>query len=228
MIRYISIAIDGPAGAGKSTMAKRVAKDLGYVYVDTGAIYRAIGYHVALHGIGPKDIDGVTRLIDDVNIEIAYGEDGTQRMILNGTDVTGELRTPQMSDYASKISTMKVVRDFLLDVQRDMAKKHHVIMDGRDIGTVVLPKANVKIFLTASAEVRAQRRLEELLEKGEKNITFKSILADIKERDHRDMTRPVAPLKQAADAVLLDTSDLTIEESVIAIKDIIEKRLGDC
>ena len=124
MNKYISVAIDGPAGAGKSTMAKRVAKDLGYVYVDTGAIYRTIGYHVALHGIGPKDVDGVTRLIDDVNIEIAYGEDGTQRMILNGTDVTGELRTPQMSDYASKISVMKVVRDFLLDVQRDMAKKH--------------------------------------------------------------------------------------------------------
>ena len=154
MSQYVSIAIDGPAGAGKSTMAKRVAKDLGYVYVDTGAIYRTIGYHVALHGIGPKDIDGVTRLIDDVNIEIAYGEDGTQRMILNGTDVTGELRTPRMSDYASKISTMKVVRDFLLDVQRDMAKKHHVIMDGRDIGTVVLPKANVKPRIYARFMIR--------------------------------------------------------------------------
>lgn len=228
MNKYISVAIDGPAGAGKSTMAKRVAKDLGYVYVDTGAIYRTIGYHVALHGIGPKDVDGVTRLIDDVNIEIAYGEDGTQRMILNGTDVTGELRTPQMSDYASKISVMKVVRDFLLDVQRDMAKKHHVIMDGRDIGTVVLPCADVKVFLTASAEVRAQRRLEELIARGEKKITFQSILADIQERDHRDMTRPVAPLKQAEDAVLLDTSDLTIEESVSAIKEIIEKRLRSC
>lgn len=228
MNKYISVAIDGPAGAGKSTMAKRVAKDLGYVYVDTGAIYRTIGYHVALHGIGPKDVDGVTRLIDDVNIEIAYGEDGTQRMILNGTDVTGELRTPQMSDYASKISVMKVVRDFLLDVQRDIAKKHHVIMDGRDIGTVVLPHADVKVFLTASAEVRAQRRLDELIARGEKKITLQSILADIQERDHRDMTRPVAPLKQAEDAVLLDTSDLTIEESVSAIKEIIEKRLRSC
>jgi len=228
MSKYISIAIDGPAGAGKSTMAKRVAKDMGYVYVDTGAIYRTIGYHVALYGIGPKDVDGVTRLIDDVNIEIAYGEDGTQRMILNGNDVTDELRTPKMSDYASKISVMKVVRDFLLDVQRDMAKKHHVIMDGRDIGTVVLPDANVKIFLTASAEVRAQRRLDELIARGEKNVTFQSILADIKERDHRDMNRPVAPLKQADDAVLLDTSLMTIEESVCAIKDIIEKRLKSC
>ena len=228
MSKYISIAIDGPAGAGKSTMAKRVTKDMGYVYVDTGAIYRTIGYHVALYGIGPKDVDGVTRLIDDVNIEIAYGEDGTQRMILNGNDVTDELRTPKMSDYASKISVMKVVRDFLLDVQRDMAKKHHVIMDGRDIGTVVLPDANVKIFLTASAEVRAQRRLDELIARGEKNVTFQSILADIKERDHRDMNRPVAPLKQADDAVLLDTSLMTIEESVCAIKDIIEKRLKSC
>jgi len=228
MKKYFSIAIDGPAGAGKSTMAKRVAKDLGFVYVDTGAIYRTIGYHVALHGIGPRDVDGVTRLIDDVNIEIAYGEDGSQRMILNGADVTGELRSPKMSDYASQISVMKVVRDFLLDVQRDMAKKHHVIMDGRDIGTVVLPNADVKIFLTASAEVRAQRRLDELLARGEKNITFQSILADMKERDHRDMNRPVAPLKQAADAVLLDTSSMTIEESVAAIKAVVEKRMEHC
>lgn len=228
MSKFISIAIDGPAGAGKSTMAKRVAKDLGYVYVDTGAIYRTIGYHVAMHGIGPKDVDGVTRLIDDVNIEIAYGDDGAQRMILNGKDVTGELRTPQMSDYASKISTMKVVRDYLLDVQRDMAKKHNVIMDGRDIGTVVLPNADVKIFLTASAEVRAKRRLNELLVRGEKNISFESILADMKERDHRDMNRPVAPLKQAADAELLDTSDMDIEQSVAAIKAIVEKRMETC
>lgn len=228
MSKYNSIAIDGPAGAGKSTMAKRIARDLGYVYVDTGAIYRTIGYHVALHGIGPRDMDGVTRLIDDVNIEISYGEDGTQRMILNGSDVTDELRTPKMSDYASKISTMKVVRDFLLDVQRDMARKHHVIMDGRDIGTVVLPQADVKIYLTASAEVRAQRRLDELVARGEKNVDFHRVLSDIKERDHRDMNRPVAPLKQAADAVLLDTSDLSIEESICAMKDIIEKRLGHC
>ena len=224
-MKNISIAIDGPAGAGKSTMAKRVAKDLGYVYVDTGAIYRTIGYYVNMCGIGPKDVDGVTRLIDDVNIEIAYGEDGQQKMLLNGKDVTGELRTPLMSDYASKISAMKVVRDFLLDVQRNMAKKHNVIMDGRDIGTVVLPQADVKIFLTASAEVRAERRLKELLERGEKNVTFEGILQDMKERDHRDMNRPVAPLKQAEDATLLDTSVLTIEESIAAIKKIIEEKL---
>ncbi len=228
MSKFVSIAIDGPAGAGKSTMAKAVAKDLGFIYVDTGAIYRTIGYHVALCGIGPKDIDGVNRLIDDVNIEIAYGEDGSQRMILNGKDVTGELRTPQMSDYASKISAMKVVRDFLLDVQRDMAKKHNVIMDGRDIGTVVLPQANVKIFLTASAEVRAKRRLEELLAKGDKKATYDQVLADMKERDYRDMNRDVAPLKQAEDAVLLDTSDMTIEQSIAAIKAIVEKRMASC
>lgn len=228
MKKTVSIAIDGPAGAGKSTMAKRVAKDLGYVYVDTGAIYRTIGYYVNLCGIGPKDVDGVTRLIDDVNIEITYGDDGLQHMILNGKDVTGELRTPLMSDYASKISAMKVVRDFLLDVQRNMAKKHNVIMDGRDIGTVVLPDADVKIFLTASAEVRAQRRLDELIAKGEKDVTFNSILSDMKERDHRDSNRAVAPLKQAEDAVLLDTSALTIEDSVEAIKHIIEERLQAC
>ena len=228
MKKNISIAIDGPAGAGKSTMAKRVAKDLGYVYVDTGAIYRTIGYYVNMCGIGPKDVDGVTRLIKDVGIEIAYAEDGQQRMVLNGKDVTDELRTPVMSDYASKISAMKVVRDFLLDVQRDLARKHNVIMDGRDIGTVVLPNADVKIFLTASAEVRAKRRYDELLERGEKNITLDSILADMKERDHRDMNRPVAPLKQAEDAVLLDTSGLPIEESVAAIKKIIEEKLQAC
>ncbi len=228
MSKFVSIAIDGPAGAGKSTMAKAVAKDLGFIYVDTGAIYRTIGYHVALCGIGPKDIDGVNRLIDDVNIEISYGDDGSQRMILNGKDVTGELRTPKMSDYASKISAMKVVREFLLDLQRDMAKKHNVIMDGRDIGTVVLPHAEVKIFLTASAEVRAKRRLEELLAKGDKKATFEQVLADMKERDHRDMNRDVAPLKQAEDAVLLDTSDLTIEQSIAAIKDIVEKRMAAC
>ena len=226
MGKFISVALDGPAGAGKSTMAKRVAKELGYVYVDTGAIYRTIGYHIALMGIGPKDVDGVTRLIDDVNIEIAYDENGSQRMVLNGQDVTDELRTPQMSDYASKISTMKVVRDYLLDVQRDLARKHDVIMDGRDIGTVVLPNADVKIFLTASAEVRAQRRYDELVARGEKNISLNKVLSEIRERDHRDMNRPVAPLKQAKDAVLLDTSETDIEESVTAILAIIRKRLS--
>lgn len=228
MNKRISIAIDGPAGAGKSTMARRLAQELGYVYVDTGAIYRTIAYHMALYGISPRDVDGVTRLIDDVNIAIAYDETGAQRMILNGTDVTDELRTPQMSDGASKVSAMKVVRDYLLDVQRDMAKKYNVVMDGRDIGTVVLPNADVKIFLTASAEVRARRRLDELLARGEKNVTFDSVFKDMQQRDERDANRAVAPLKQAADAVRLDTSAMSIDESIAAMKQIIEKRLGAC
>ena len=172
MSSFISIAIDGPAGAGKSTMARAVAKELGYIYVDTGAIYRTVGYYVDLCGIGPRDVDGVTRLIDEVNIEICYDEAGVQHMVLNGADVSGEIRTQKMSDYASKLSTLKVVRDFLLDVQRDMARKHNVVMDGRDIGTVVLPDAQVKIFLTASDEVRARRRLLELQGRGDKKATY--------------------------------------------------------
>lgn len=225
MNKYISIAIDGPAGAGKSTMARAVAKELGYIYVDTGAIYRTVGYYVDMCGIGPKDIDGVSRLIDEVNIEIQYDETGTQRMILNGKDVSGEIRTQRMSDYASKLSTLQVVRDFLLDVQRDMARNNNVVMDGRDIGTVVLPDAQVKIFLTASAEVRANRRLLELQAKGDKKTSFDVVLREIKERDDRDTNRPIAPLKPAADSVLLDTSDLNIEQAVKAMKEIVEKRI---
>ena len=225
MKHFVSVAIDGPAGAGKSTMARAVAREMGYVYVDTGAIYRTVGYYVNLCGIGPRDVDGVTRLIDDVNIDIQYPEDGLQHMILNGKDVTGEIRTQEMSDYASKLSTLKVVRDFLLDVQRDLARTHNVVMDGRDIGTVVLPNADVKIFLTASAEVRAKRRLLEMQQKGDRKSTLETVLRDIKQRDERDMNREIAPLKRAVDAYLLDTSDLTIEESIAALKEIIEKRL---
>lgn len=223
----ISITIDGPAGAGKSTMARAVAKDLGYVYVDTGAIYRTVGYYIQMCGIGPRDVDGVTRLIDEVNVELQYPEDGLQHMILNGRDVTDEIRSPEMSEYASKLSTLAVVRDFLLDVQRDLARKHNVVMDGRDIGTVVLPKADVKIYLTASAEVRARRRLAEFRAKGQKS-DFETVLRDIRQRDERDMNREIAPLKCAKDAVRLDTSELTIEQSVAAMKEIIEKRLNRC
>lgn len=226
MSKYISIAIDGPAGAGKSTMARAVARELGYVYVDTGAIYRTVGYYVDLCGIGPKDVDGVTRLIDEVNIEVRYDENGVQQMILNGSDVSGEIRTQRMSDYASKLSALQVVRDFLLDVQRNMARNNNVVMDGRDIGTVVLPDAQVKIFLTASAEVRARRRLLELQAKGDKKVTFDKVLKEIRERDDRDTNRPIAPLKPAADSVLLDTSDMSIEQAVAAMKEIVEKRLG--
>ena len=226
MSSFISIAIDGPAGAGKSTMARAVAKELGYIYVDTGAIYRTVGYYVDLCGIGPRDVDGVTRLIDEVNIEICYDEAGVQHMVLNGADVSGEIRTQKMSDYASKLSTLKVVRDFLLDVQRDMARKHNVVMDGRDIGPVVLPDAQVKIFLTASDEVRARRRLLELQGRGDKKATYESVLQDIRERDARDQTRAIAPLKPAQDAVWLDTSALSIEQAIAAIKKIVEERLA--
>ena len=225
MKQIVSVAIDGPAGAGKSTMARAVAREMGFVYVDTGAIYRTLGYHFDFFGIGPKDVDNVTRLIDDANIEIRYSEDGVQHMLLNGHDVTDEIRTPAMSDFASKLSTLKVVRDYLLDVQRSLAKKHSVVMDGRDIGTVVLPDADVKIYLTASAEVRARRRLLEFQAKGDKKSTFDAVLKDIIQRDERDMNREIAPLRQAEDAVLLDTSDLTVEESVRAMKEVIEKRL---
>lgn len=224
-MKYVSIAIDGPAGAGKSTLARAVAKELGYVYVDTGAIYRTVGYHMSMMGIGPRDVDGVTRLIDDVNLKIEYDAEGLQHMLLGGYDVTGEIRTQEMSDYASKLSTLKVVRDFLLDVQRQLAETHNVVMDGRDIGTVVLPNADVKIFLTASPEVRAQRRFLELQQKGDRKATLQKVLQEIKERDERDANRAIAPLKPAADSILLDTSELGLQEAVAAMKSIIEERL---
>ena len=168
MAKKISIAIDGPAGAGKSTIARRLAKELGYMYVDTGAIYRTVAYFFDLWGVSPKDIDGITRYIDELNVGIEYDEDGVQHMIMNGLDVTEDIRTPEISQKASIVSAHAIVRDMLLDMQRDVAKQHNVIMDGRDIGTVVLPRATVKIFLTASAEVRAKRRCDEMTAKGMK------------------------------------------------------------
>jgi len=225
MAKTISIAIDGPAGAGKSTIAKRLAKELGYYYVDTGAIYRTVAYFMDLLGIAPKDVDGVTRYIDELTVEIEYDEEGQQHMIMNGMDVTGDIRTPDISQKASLISAHAVVRDMLLDMQRDVAKKHNVIMDGRDIGTVVLPRANVKIFLTASAEVRAQRRYLELQAKGSKD-TFEKVLAEIKQRDHQDSTRAIAPLKQAKDAVLVDTSDMDIDAVIAEIRRIVTEKVG--
>lgn len=222
---YYSIAIDGPAGAGKSTLARQLAHEIGFLYVDTGAIYRTVGYHMSLMGIGPKDTDGVTRLLDDVNLDIQYDESGLQRMILNGADVTNEIRTPEMSQVASLISAQKVVREFLLDVQRDMAKKNNVVMDGRDIGTVVLPHADVKIFLTADVAVRAQRRWEELKMKGTKTTQDK-VLQEMIQRDRQDSTRAIAPLKRAEDAALLDTSDLNLEQSLQAMRKIVESRIG--
>ena len=225
MAKTYSIAIDGPAGAGKSTMARTLAKELGYYYVDTGAIYRTVAYFMDLLGIAPKDVDGVTRYIDELTVEIEYDEDGQQHMIMNGMDVTGDIRTPDISQKASLISAHAVVRDMLLDMQRDVAKKHNVIMDGRDIGTVVLPRANVKIFLTASAEVRAQRRHLELQAKGSKD-SFEKVLAEIKQRDHQDSTREIAPLKQAKDAVLVDTSNMDIDAVIAEIRRIVTEKVG--
>ncbi|MDO4845854.1 MAG: (d)CMP kinase [Oscillospiraceae bacterium] len=224
MNAFHSVAIDGPAGAGKSTIAKRLAKELGYIYVDTGAIYRTVGYYIWICGIGGRDGDGVRRLLDDVNVRIEYPGDGLQHMFLNGKDITEDIRTPEISSYASQVSAHKCVRDFLLDTQRDLAKTHNVIMDGRDIGTVVLPDADVKIFLTASPEVRARRRWDELREKGCKD-SYEKVLADMKQRDLQDSTRAIAPLRQAEDAVLLDTSELDLEEAIAAAKAIVLGKL---
>ena len=223
MAKTYSVAIDGPAGAGKSTVAKALAKELGYHYVDTGAIYRTVAYFLDLLGISPKDVDGVERYIDELTVDIEYDEEGKQHMIMNGMDVTEEIRTQDISQKASLVSAHKVVRDMLLDMQRDVARQHNVIMDGRDIGTVVLPKATVKIFLTASAEVRAQRRTDELLSKGQK-ADYPQILKEIQLRDHQDSTRPIAPLKQAKDAILVDTSALDIEGVIARIKEIIGEK----
>ena len=223
--KVYSVAIDGPAGAGKSTLAKQVAQNLGFVYVDTGAIYRAVGYHMDLMGIGPKDKDGIERLLDDVNLKLTYDAGGLQHVILNGMDVTGEIRTPEMSRMASLISAYPAVRDFLLDLQRDMARQSSVVMDGRDIGTVVLPHADVKIYLTASPEVRARRRQKELEEKGF-SCAYETVLSEIRERDAQDMSRTVAPLQQAADAEVLDTSDLNREQALAALESTIRRRLG--
>ena len=224
MSKTYSVAIDGPAGAGKSTIAKRLAKELGYKYVDTGAIYRTVAYFLDLLGISPKDVDGVERYIDELTVNIEYDEDGLQHMIMNGMDVTGEIRTQDISQKASLVSAHAVVRDVLLDMQRDVAKEYNVIMDGRDIGTVVLPKADVKIFLTASAEVRAKRRTDELLAKGQK-ADFDTILKEIQQRDYQDTHRPIAPLKMAKDSVKVDTSEMNIDEVVAAIREIIGKKI---
>ena len=224
MAKTYAIAIDGPAGAGKSTMAKRLAKELGYHYVDTGAIYRTVAYFLDLWGVSPKDIDGVTRYIDELTINIEYDEEGVQHMIMNGMDVTGEIRTQDISQKASLVSAHAIVRDMLLDMQRDVAKQYNVIMDGRDIGSVVLPKADVKIFLTAAAEVRAKRRTEELLAKGQK-ANYEQILKEIQQRDYQDTHREVAPLKMCRDSIKLDTSDMDIDQVIAEMKAIIGKKI---
>ena len=224
MAKKISIAIDGPAGAGKSTIAKRLAKEMGYMYVDTGAIYRTVAYFFDLWGVSPKDIDGITRYIDELNIAIEYDDDGVQHMIMNGMDVTGDIRTQDISQKASLISAHAIVRDLLLDMQRDVAKKYNVIMDGRDIGTVVLPKADVKIFLTASAEVRAKRRTNELIAKGQRS-QYATVLKEIQQRDYQDIHREVAPLKMCRDSIKVDTSEMTLEEVVACIRQIVAEKI---
>ena len=217
-MEHKSIAIDGPSGAGKSTMAKRLARELGFIYVDTGAIYRTLGLFTLSRGVDPSDEEGVKALLPAVRISMSYGSDGLQHMYLGGgpaqegEDVTESIRTPEVSDAASKVSAIPAVRDFLMDMQREMAKKHSVVMDGRDIGTVVLPEADVKIFLTASPEERARRRYAELKQRGIVEA-YKTVLADIEERDARDSGRVAAPLKQAQDALRVDTTGISLEES---------------
>ncbi len=213
----INIAIDGPAGAGKSTVAKAVAKKLGFIYVDTGALYRSIGVNALKNKIKPTDKEKVIALLSDTKVDLKY-IDGTQRVFLNGEDVSEEIRLPEASMAASNVSSIPEVRAFLLDLQRDMAKNNNVVMDGRDIGTVILPDAQYKFFLTASAQVRADRRFKELKEKGI-DVDFDSLLEEIIQRDYNDSHRETAPLKQADDAILIDSSFLTLEESINAIAD---------
>lgn len=221
----ICIAIDGPSGAGKSTLARAIAGKLGYLYVDTGAIYRTVGCYAHAHGLDPKDGASVSAALSKITVEMTYGEDGMQRMLLNGEDVTEAIRLPKISLYASAVSAHPSVRAFLLEIQRKLAREHDVIMDGRDIGTVVFPDAAVKIFLTAAPETRAQRRCLELEHRGTPQ-PYEVVLKEIKERDWNDAHRAISPLRQAEDAVLLDTTRLNFEESQAAMLSIIRERMG--
>ena len=225
MAKKYSIAIDGPAGAGTSTIATKLAAEMGYHYVDTGAIYRTVAYFMDLLGVSPKDVDGVERYIDELTIDIEYDEEGKQHMIMNGMDVSDDIRTQDIAQKASLVSAHAVVREVLLDMQRDMAKAYDVIMDGRDIGTVVLPKASVKIFLTATPEVRAQRRCDELIAKGQK-AKYDTILKEIKQRDYQDTHREIAPLKLARDSIKVDTSEMDIDQVVAHIRQIVKEKIG--
>ena len=223
-MNIINVAIDGPAGAGKSTISRAAAKELGYIYIDTGALYRTVGLNAMRKGADVNDSESVVAtLTDDLKVELRF-IDGEQRMFLCGEDVSDKIRTPEASMAASRVSAVPKVRQYLFDLQKNLAKNNNCIMDGRDIGTVVLPDAKVKIFLTASPEARAQRRYKELIEKG-MNVKYDDVLADMIKRDYDDSHRAIAPLKQADDAVLADTSDCTLEESIELIIKIIKDNI---
>ena len=219
----VSVAIDGPAGAGKSTLARRLAAELGYIYVDTGAMYRAIGLYALRAGKDPKDNEAVNALLPEIELRFAF-IDGEQHIYLKNEDVSTAIRTEQVGMAASAVGANPAVRAFLLELQREMAKKQDVLMDGRDIGTVVLPDATVKIFLTATPEARAVRRWKEYRQKGTE-VSYEKVLEDVKQRDDQDIHRAAAPLKQAADAVLLDTSEMDFEQSLAAMKKIIAEKI---
>ena len=223
MSLQMAIAIDGPYGAGKSSLARRCAEQQGFLYVDTGAIYRTLGLAVLNAGIDRRDEAAVMELLPKLQVELKYNEEGEQRMFLNGQDVSDRIRLPEISLAASDVSAHGRVREYLLEMQRRLAREYNVIMDGRDIGTVVLPDAELKVFLTASPEARAQRRLLQLKEKGTE-VSFEEVLKDIRYRDEQDSTRAAAPLRRAEDAVLLDTSDLSFDESYQVLCDLIAKR----
>ena len=221
----ISVAIDGPAGAGKSTLARQLARDLGYIYVDTGAMYRAVGLYALRAGVDPADRAAVDALLPDIQLRLAV-LDGEQHIYLNDEDVSALIRTEQVGMAASAVGANPAVRAFLLDLQRDMAKTGNILMDGRDIGTVILPNATVKIFLTASCEARARRRWLEYQAAGRPD-SYEEVLADVKQRDEQDSGRAAAPLRRAEDAVLLDTSDMDLGQSLAAMKRIIKERVGE-
>ena len=223
--RNISVAVDGPSGSGKSTLSRAAAKELSLVYVDTGAIYRTVGLAALERGVDPADGVAVSELLPGLSITMGYGEDGLQHMFLDGADVTEAIRHNEVSAAASKAAAIPAVRDFLLEMQRRAAAEHDVIMDGRDIGTVVLPDADVKIFLTAAPEARARRRLLELEQRGE-TADYETILHDIRARDYQDEHRPIAPLKQAADALLLDTTDLDLGQSMNRLLALVKEKIG--
>ena len=218
----VSIAIDGPSGAGKSTLARRLAAELGYVYVDTGAMYRSIGLYTLRAGADCGSEAAVAALLPKISLSLEY-QDGAQHVLLDGEDVSDAIRTPQISTYASQVSSVPAVRAYLLDLQRDLARRQNVLMDGRDIGTVILPNAQVKIFLTASPEERARRRFEELKARGE-TVTYEQVLEDVVQRDYNDTHREAAPLKAAPDAVTVDTTGLTFDESFEALLRVIRAR----